>query len=179
MSRSETFTLTFHHLLNTPFNTSSGVAIGVILRNLLATPSSSTLLNSNSFLLFLFHFGYSALEVREKNAELMLFPPLLALLTLLENFENSLLLTLPFDICETTEEVDENAENTEEEIDVKGDIDFLVDVERETEGLGVVDITELTTLLLTPLLTLLLTNPELLTAFESEVKALLTAGDVV
>jgi len=109
----------------------------------------------------------------------MLFPPLLALLTLLENFENSLLLTLPLDICEIVEEVEVNAENTEEEIDVKGDIDFLVDVERETKGLGVADVTELITLLLTPLLTLLLTNPELLTAFESEVKALLTAGDVV
>ncbi|MHA1883157.1 MAG: hypothetical protein ACTSUO_08935 [Candidatus Thorarchaeota archaeon] len=91
------------------------------------------------------------------------------MLTLLENFENSLLLILPLDICETTEDVEVNAEDT----------DFLVDVERETEGLGVVDITELTTLLLTPLLTLLLTNPELFTALESEVKALLTAGDVV
>ena len=38
---------------------------------------------------------------------------------------------------------------------------------------------ELITLLLTPLLTLLLTSPELLIALESEVKALLTAGEVV
>ena len=155
------------------------MAIGVILRNLLAPPPSNIFLNSNSFFFLPFRFGYSALAEKEKNAELILFPPLLALLTLLENFENSLLLTLPFDICETTEDVDENTENTEEEIDVRGDIDFLVDVERETEGLGVVDIAELTILLLTPLLTLLLTNPELLTAFESEVKVLLTAGDVV
>jgi len=148
------------------------------LRNLLATPSSNIFLNSNSLLFLFFHFGYSTLEVREKNAELILLPPLLALLTLLENFENSLLLTLPLDICETTEEVDENTENTEEN-DVNGDVDFLVDVERETEGLGVVDVAELTTLLLTPLLTLLLTSPELFTAFESEVKPLLTTGDVV
>ena len=151
----------------------------MILRNLLATPSSNIFLNANSFFFLLFHFGYSALAEKEKNAELTLLPPLLALLTLLENFENSLLLTLPFDICETTEEVDENAENTEEEIDVNGDADFLVDIERETEGLGVVDIVELATLLLIPLLTLLLNNPEFLTAFESEVKALFTAGEVV
>ncbi|RLG63120.1 hypothetical protein DRO21_06575, partial [archaeon] len=78
----------------------------------------------------------------------MLFPPLLALLTLLENFENSLLLTLPLDICETTEEVDENAENTEEEIDASGETDFLTEIERETEVLGAVDIAELTILLL-------------------------------
>ena len=144
----------------------------MILRNLLTTPSSNIFLNSNSPLFLLFHFGYSALDMWEKNAELTpLFLPLFALLTLLENFENSLLLTLPFDICEITEEVDENAENTEEEIDVRCDVDFLVDVKRETKGLGVVDVIELTT----PLLI----SPELLTAFESEVKALLTAGDVV
>ena len=140
---------------------------------------SNIFLNSNSLLFLPFRFGYSALAEKEKNAELILLPPLLTLLTLLENFENSLLLILPLDICETTEDVEVNAENTEEEIDVKGDTDFLVNVERETEGLGVVDITELTALLLTPLLTLLLTNPELLTAFENEVKTLLTAGDVV
>ena len=79
-----------------------------------------------------------------------------------------------------------NADDTEEETDVSGDTDLLTrdlltEVEREIEVLGDTDTTELATLLLTPLLTLLLTltNPELLTAFESEVKALLTAGDVV
>ena len=92
------------------------------------------------------------------------------------------MLILPFDICETTEDVEVNAENTEEEIDVSGDIDLLTsdlltEVERETEVLGDTDTIELATLLLTPLLTL--TNPELLTALESEVKTLLTAGDVV
>ena len=120
-----------------------------------------------------------------------LLPPLLTLLILFESFENSPLLTLPFDICETTEDVEVNAESTEEEIDVKGDIDFLTDVGRETEGLGVavVFVVELTTLLLTPLLTtsllitlsltLLLTNPELLTALENEVEILFVADEIV
>ena len=115
-----------------------------------------------------------------RNTELTyLLPPLLTLLTLCESFENSLLLILPFDICETVEDVDVNADKTEEETDVSGETDFLTVVERETETLGVVDIAELMILLLIPPLTLLLTNPELLTALESEVKALLTAGDVV
>ena len=149
------------------------------MRNLLATPSSNIFLNSNSLLFLPFRFGYSALAEKEKNAELILLPPLLTLLTLLENFENSLLLTPPLDICEIVEDVEVNAENTEEEIDASGETDFLTEIERETEVLGAVDIAELTILLLTPLLTLLLTNPELLTAFESEVKVLLTAGDVV
>jgi len=77
-------------------------------------------------------------------------------------------------------------DDTEEEIDVSGDADLLTrdlltEVEREAEVVGDTDITELATLLLAPLLTLLLTltNPELLTALESEVKALLSAGDVV
>ena len=76
-----------------------------------------------------------------------------------------------------------NTDDTEEEIDVSGDTDLLTsdlltEVERETEVLGDADITELATLLLAPLLTLLLTltNPELLTAFERDVKALLSAG---
>ena len=56
-------------------------------------------------------------------------PPLLSLLTLLENFENSLLLTLPFDICETVEDVEVNADKTEEETDVSGETDFLTEVE--------------------------------------------------
>ena len=84
------------------------------------------------------------------------------------------------------EEVDVNADDTEEEIDVNGDTDLLTrdlltEVEREIEVLGDTDTTELATLLLAPLLTLLLTltNPELLTAVESEVKALFTVGDVV
>ena len=157
----------------------------MILRNLLATPSSNIFLNIVSSFFFLLSFGYDV--AFEKNVrDDALTPLLLITLTLCESFENSLLLTLPFDICEITEDVEVNANDTEEEIDVNGDTDLLTrdlltEVEREIEVLGDTDATELATLLLTPLLTLLLTltNPELLTAVESEVKALFTVGDVV
>ena len=157
----------------------------MILRNLLATPSSNIFLNIVSSFFFLLSFGYDAVfEKNVKDDALTLL--LLITFTLFESFENSLLLTLPFDICEMIEEVDVNVDDTEEETDVSGDTDLLTrdlltEVEREIEVLGDADITELATLLLTPLLTLLLThtNPELLTALERDVKALLSAGDVV
>ena len=157
----------------------------MILRNLLTTPSSNIFLNTVSSFFFLLSFGYdAAFEKNVKDDALTLL--LLITFTLFESFENSLLLTLPFDICEITEDVEVNADDTKEETDVSGDADLLTrdlltEVEREIEVLGDADTTELATLLLTPLLTLLLTltNPELLTAVESEVKALFTVGDVV
>ncbi|RLF11197.1 MAG: hypothetical protein DRJ69_02155, partial [Thermoprotei archaeon] len=77
----------------------------MILRNLLATPSSNIFLNSNSSLFFLPSFGYNAaFEKSVKDDALTLL--LLITLTLFESFENSLLLTLPFDICEITEDVE-------------------------------------------------------------------------
>ena len=76
----------------------------MILRNLLATPSSNIFLNIVSSFFFLLSFGYDV--AFEKNVrDDALTPLLLITLTLCESFENSLLLTLPFDICEITEDV--------------------------------------------------------------------------
>lgn len=105
---------------------------------------------------------------------LVLLPPTpLILLTPPTNLRNSFLLT-PLGVCGKV--VD--GVNIE---DVGGGevVIFIDDDMRDIDELGVDDIIALTTLLLTPLLMLLLVNPDFLRVVENELRALFVAGEIV